>query len=355
MRRTDKRHMLALLPLLVSIRLLASGPDLSSLQSNLERVLSTGRAPRGEVGLALIHVESDARLAIHGGQRFPMASVYKLPIAIELLTQLSQDTLVPDHQVFIGPSDIRACCTLSRHHPNGGVMLSVGELLELMIVESDNTAADAVLKLVGGPAVVERRMRALGLDGINVNRYEGDIAFEMDGVLNPPPQAQRTLELERRLISEVPPAALRAARARYTSDPRDTATPADMALLLARLQLGKLLPRAYTEVLLDLMARAKTGPKRLKALLPPDTIVAHKTGTTDVVINDVGIITLPDDSALRGHLVLAVFTMNGRNVAEMQQTIAKLSGAAFEFFTGKPLPPPVKPKPAPKKKRRKEE
>jgi len=99
------------------------------------------------------------------------------------------------------------------------------------------------------------------------------------------------------------------------------------------------------------MARAKTGPHRIKALLPPDTSVAHKTGTTDVVINDVGIVSLPENSAIGGHLVLAAFAMNGGRVTAMQKTIAQLAGAAFEFFTGKPLPPPEKPKPPPKKKR----
>ena len=54
-----------------------------------------------------------------------------------------------DREVFVAPSDIRSCCTLSRHHPRGGITLTVRELLELMMVESDNTAADAVLKLVG--------------------------------------------------------------------------------------------------------------------------------------------------------------------------------------------------------------
>ena len=337
-----------MLPLAIVLTLFASGPDLSSLETKFDRIV---RAARGEVGVSLIHVESGARVAIHGDQRFPMASVYKLPIALELLAQVSQGALTLDRQVPILASDIRACCTLSRRHPNGGVTLSAGELLELMIVESDNTAADAVLKLVGGPPVVERRLRALGFDAINVNRYEGDIAFEMDGVLNPPPQAQWTLELQRRLIAEVPPAALRAARVRYTRDPRDTATPDDMARSLARLQLGNLLPRAPTDLLLDLMARAKTGPHRIKALLPPDTSVAHKTGTTDVVINDVGIVTLPDNSATGGHLVLAAFAMNGGRVTAMQKTIAQLAGAAFECFTGRPLPPPEKPKPPPKKKR----
>jgi beta-lactamase class A len=330
-----------LLPLLgvwlASALVFASGPDLSLLEDKIDRIISRSR---GTIGVSLIHVESGATLSVRGDERFPMASVYKLPIAIELLAQVSAGTLSLDRPIALAPSDIRACCTLSRRHPRGGVTVTAGELLELMIAESDNTASDAVLKLVGGPAVVERRMRTLGFDTINVNRYEGDINFEMTGVANPPPQAEWTLNLLYRLISEVTPEALREARARYTSDPRDTSTPDDMARLLGRLQLGNILPPPPTTLLLDLMARSKTGPRRLKALLPPDTIVAHKTGTTDVVINDVGVITLPPDSAIGGHLALAVFVINGARRSTMQQTIAQIAGASYEFFTGKPLPKP---------------
>jgi beta-lactamase class A len=320
----------------------ASGPDLSRLQDEIDRIISRSR---GTIGVALIHVESGATLSVHGDARFPMASVYKLPIAIELLTQVAAGRLSLDRPIALAPSDIRACCTLSRRHPRGGVTVTAGELLELMIVQSDNTASDAILKLVGGPQVVERRMRRLGFDKINVNRSEGDINFEMTGVANPPPEAEWTLNLQYQLISEVTPQALHDARARYTTiDPRDTSTPDDMARLLGRLQLGNLLPPPYTTLLLDLMARATTGPRRLKALLPHDTIVAHKTGTTDVVINDVGIITLPADSAIGGHLALAVFVINGGRASSMQQTIAQIAGASYEFFTGQPLPAPQKAK-----------
>jgi beta-lactamase class A len=331
-----------LLPLLgvwlASALVFASGPDLSLLEDKIDRII--GRS-RGTIGVSLIHVESGAALSVRGDERFPMASVYKLPIAIELLAQVSAGTLSLDRPIALVPSDIRACCTLSRRHPRGGVTVTAGELLELMIAESDNTASDAVLKLVGGPPVVERRMRTLGFDTINVNRYEGDINFEMTGVAHPPPQAEWTLDLQYRLISGVTPEALREARARYTtSDPRDTSTPDDMARLLGRLQLGNILPPQYTTLLLDLMARSKTGPRRLKALLPRDTIVAHKTGTTDVVINDVGVITLPPDGAIGGHLALAVFVINGWRRSTMQQTIAQIADASYEFFTAKPLPKP---------------
>ena len=222
----------------------ASGPDLSLLEDKIDRLISLSR---GTVGVSLIHIESGATLSVRGAERFPMASVYKLPIAIELLAQISAGTLSLDRPVALAPSDIRACCTLSRRHPRGGVTMTAGELLELMIVASDNTASDAILKLVGGPPVVERRMRTLGFETINVNRFEGDINLEMNGVADPPPQADWTLDLQYRLISEVTPEALREARARYTTgDPRDTSTPDDMARLLGRLQLGNLLPPPYT-------------------------------------------------------------------------------------------------------------
>ncbi len=313
--------------------------DLSGLETAFARII---KGTRARVGVALVHIESGSRIEMLGEERFPMASVYKLPIAIELLAQVALGKISLDQPVWIAESDVRACCTISRRHPHGGLSMTAGELLELMIVESDNTSAEAVLKLVGGPSAVQRRLRSLGYgETIRVDRYEGDINFEMTGVDAPPPQQEWTLEMQYRLISEVTPDALRDARARYLRDPRDSATPSAMARLLAELQAGLLLPRTSTAMLLDLMTRSMTGPKRLKSLLPPETPVAHKTGTTTIVINDVGIITLPVDSAIPGHLALAVFVTGG-GVNSMQQTIAKLSGAAFEFFTGKPLPKPVR-------------
>src|SRR5204862_4773298 len=95
----------ALVISLLSVSAAASGPDLSVLQMKLEPIVG---ASRGEVGVALIHVESGAHLSIHGDRPFPMASVYKLPIALELLRQIETGALSFDRQVVIGPSDIRA-------------------------------------------------------------------------------------------------------------------------------------------------------------------------------------------------------------------------------------------------------
>jgi beta-lactamase class A len=334
--RCKPLHVAAIASVILCAQLFAADPGLATLEPRLTKIAS---AARGDIGVSLFHVESGARLfSFHGKQPFAMASVYKLPIAFELLSQIAERRLSLDQTVAIGPSDIRACCTLSRRHPNGGVTLTLRELLDLMITESDNTAGDAVLRAVGGPPAVERRLNALGFAGIHVNRYEGAIAFEMMGVAEPPPDSEWTLDVQRGLIEKVPLPELLAARARYTTDIRDTATPDDMAAFLLKIQRGELLPRPYTELLLDLLARVKTGPLRLKHRLPADAIVAHKTGTTAVVINDVGIITLPEDG---GHLAVAVFVMNGGGAATMERVISDLGAAVYESFTGKPLPRPA--------------
>ena len=86
------------------------------------------------------------------------------------------------------------------------------------------------------------------------------------------------------------------------------------------------------------MLQTTTGMRRIKGRLPPDTIVAHKTGTTAVVINDAGIISLPPDSKIAGRLVLVVYVADGSRIAAMERTVAQMSAAAFEFFTGRTIP-----------------
>lgn len=323
--------------LLISDSAGAQKPDLTPLETTFKRIASTSR---GRAGAALIHLESGATIDVRGHERFPMASVVKLPIAIEVLKQVAERRLTLDRAVWLGPSDIRPCCTIERRHAKGGVSFTVIELLEMALIESDNTAADALLKLVGGPDVVERRLRAMGFQYINVDRTEGQLLLDMAGVTYAPPPDLWTIELQRRLLADVDRASLDLGRARYLTDERDTASPYETAQLLGRLQLGDLLPPSETDLLLTLMIQTTTGPRRLKGRLPPETVVAHKTGTTAVVINDAGIITLPPDSKIPGRIALAVYVADVGSPGAMERLIAQLSAAAYEFFTGRTIPAP---------------
>jgi beta-lactamase class A len=76
----------------------------------------------------------------------------------------------------------------------------------------------------------------------------------------------------------------------------------------------------------------------LKGLLPPGTVVAHKTGTDGTfggltrATNDIGIITLPDGR----HLAIAVFVRDSTaDEATRERTIAAAARAAYDRWVTK--------------------
>jgi len=90
----------------------------------------------------------------------------------------------------------------------------------------------------------------------------------------------------------------------FEKNPRDQSTPKAMLELLLAIDIGKILSEKSREFLLGVMSRTQTGGGRIKGLLPKGTPVAHKTGTTGGVADDVGFATLLD-----GHrFAIAVFT-----------------------------------------------
>lgn len=295
----------------------------------------------GVVGVGALHVESGQRASVRGGERFPMASVYKLPIAIAFLRDVDAERASLDQTVSYGASDLRpglANSTINARLRAGAATATARELLAAMMMESDNTASDLVLRLAGGPGGVMARLREAGVEGMDVSRPEGQMALDYWGVANPPKASQWDLETFTRLRAQVTPAERRAAAERFASDPRDTAAPDGMATLLARLQKGELLGVGSTRVVLDLMTRTTTGPQRIKGQLPAGTPVAHKTGTggdtagVNCCTNDVGIVTLPDGT----HLAVAVFVRSSpRDLAARERAIARIARAAYDSWTAR--------------------
>lgn len=293
-------------------------------------------AAGGEVGVAVRHVESGESASWHGNHRFPMASVYKLPIAIALLQRVDRGEVSLDQPVTITPADLRpGRSPLAARFP-GKAKVPVRELLSLTVAESDNTASDRLLALAGGPEAVREALAGARLTGIDVSRSEGQAFFDYWGVADPPPPETWSPALFQRLRASVTPADRRGAAERYASDPRDAATPDAMVELLSALQKGALLKPQTTALLLDVMARTSTGPNRIRAGVPPGTRVAHKTGTggdhggINAGTNDAGIVSLPDGT----HVALAVFVKSSRRpLAERERTIADLSRAAYQHWT----------------------
>lgn len=311
---------------------LAAAPPADTAHAALRRELARAAAePDGVVGVAILHLESGDTVSLRGGERFPMQSVFKVPVALAILRRVDAGELRLDRVVPVAAADLRpGHSPIAEAHPNGGARYTVRELLRLMVAESDNTAADLLLSLAGGPAAVTANLRAHGVAGVRVDRGEGRLALDLNGI-EPGPGRTARGGFDA-LRDRVPAATRRAALRRYLADPRDTATPTGAAAMLARLQQGRLLSPASTALMLGWMRDTPTGPARLKAGLPAGTVVAHKTGSAQAgdampVVNDVGIITLPGG---RGHLVVAVFVKDSqRGLDPAEYAIARIARAAY--------------------------
>jgi beta-lactamase class A len=268
------------------------------LRGQIEQI---AREAQGRVGAAVLVVETGETVAFHGDEHFPMQSVYKLPIGLAVLHEVEQGRLKLEQQVRVEKSDLvsaRVHSPIRDKHPKGGVTLTVRECLRAMLVESDGTASDILLRLVGGPARVTEYLRGLGVQDVVVATSEQEMAQD---------------EL-----------------VQY----QNWATPAAMAGLLRTLQTGRGLSAESRALLLQFMIETTTFPHRLKGRLPAGTTVAHKTGSSGVsnglarATNDVGIITLPDGR----HLVVVVFVSDSTAAdATRDDVIAKIARAAWDW------------------------
>ncbi len=285
----------------------------------------------GTVGVTAIHIETGRRISFNGGERFPMASTYKFPIALRLLRMVDRGELRLDRTLTLGPSDFRLGATeIADLARDSAVTMTVGRLLELMVAQSDNTATDALMKLAGGPATVTARLRELGVTGVDVSRYEVQLYFAGTGIRDVPPESEWTIARLEAPPEKIPVEEQRAANDRYATDPRDTTTPDAMADLLARAFRGETLSREGTDRLLEILESTTTGPGCLKGRLPQGTVVAHKTGQQGGSRNDVGVITLPDGA---GHVAIAVYVKGSpKEVPDRERVIADIARTVYDYF-----------------------
>ncbi len=256
------------------------------------------KASGAVVGVSVLHLESSRRVSYRGGERFQMASVFKVPVAIAVLDAVENGRLRLDQDVEIRESDREEVGPIYDSW-KPGVRVTVAYMVDVMLVDSDNTAADKLIELLGGPAAVEKALTAKGVPGIRISLDEKGMG-----------------------------AAIRTDLAALERGEQNGATPDAMAALLGRLFKGELLPGPSTLRVLDAMRRCATGDRRLRAGLPKGTEVRDKTGTLRSCSNDAGIVTLPDGT----HLVVAVFTRGGTDPAKRDAAIASVARAAWEAF-----------------------
>jgi beta-lactamase class A len=252
----------------------------------------------GKVGVAVLHLQQAVHAAVHGDVPFPLASVYKLPIAY---AAVYDGRASGADSVTVTPSDRAPGETPFE----AGTVVPVARLVEESLAHSDNTASDVLLRLAGGPDEVNRRLREMGAPDVRVHRTMDQVFADWRA----------------------------GAPATFVEDGRDTGTPEGIVSLLAAIHQGDGLGPDGRRHLLHALQAADTGPNRIRAGVPAGTIVAHKTGTLGPLTHDVGIITLPGG---RGEVAMAVLIQSGAPLSAREAVIAAVARVVWDRFATGP-------------------
>lgn len=283
----------------------------------------------GKAGLMAIDLDTGQRITFRENDAFPMASVCKVPVAIALLQRVDRGELSLADKVTLGPDDFHAGASVIAHEAKGEpITLTLGRLVTHMVRDSDNSAVDYVLAHYVSPKEVTKALRDIGVRNVDVNRQEGMIIGQ---ILNEGDVIETRTRYAARRKAMSDAETIEGIR-KFWRDPRDMATPAGIADLLTKLhkhQVG--LKPESEELLLKMMRDTGSGADRIRAAIPSDAALAHKTGTMPGTLNDAGIITSPDG---KHHIVMAVFTKWSMGTdADRAKVLAAMAKAAYDGLT----------------------
>ena len=314
----------------VAIALLVPAPAQAAKQpAILTAEIARLAAPaEGVVGVAAWRLDGRGpRILINADRGFPMGSTFKVAVAGAILSKVDRGEIALDQLVPVDPAIVVESEGIAQVARHPGISLSVANLLELMLTVSDNTATDVLTKLAGGPAAVTEWVRGQSVEGLRVDRDTAGLLRDFFHIgPGPFPEA---LAAARKADPEMDSHG-DALNPAFDDDPRDTATPAAMAMLLERLFTGKALSSASTRFLAEIMERNTTGKARIRGRLPEGIVVAEKTGTIGSSLNDAGLITLPGNA---GKLILVIFVTKSRKPFVTRETvIADISRALYDYY-----------------------
>lgn len=275
------------------------------------RIAAIAKDAKGTVNVSCMLPGTNLNCDLNPHNHPPMQSMYKLPLALTALHLADMSKLLPDQRpgeptditlnrtVRFLPTDIipGSYSPLTDRFPKANVDVTLREIVSLAVGQSDNGAEEILIRLVGGPLAVQNYMRSIGISAIQVLYSERDL--------------DRNEDLQ------------------Y----QDWIEPAAAVQLLERLVKDPPISPAANAFLLKTMTDSQTGRGRLRAGLPPGTVLAHKTGSSGThggitaATNDIGLVSLPDGR----RLAIAVFVTDSRADENTREgVIARIAQATYK-------------------------
>nr|WP_283148056.1 class A beta-lactamase [Silvimonas soli] len=251
----------------------------------------------GRLGVLALDTGTGQSIAHRADERFPMCSTFKFLLATAILARVDAHQTQLEQPVKYSKADLQEYAPIAREHLAQG-QLSVGALCAAAVQYSDNTAANLLLDMVGGPAQLTAFLRAHGDAITRLDRNEPSLNTCIPG------------------------------------DPRDTTTPAAMLATMQRILLGNdILSAASRQQLATWLRGNTTGTAKIKAGLPADWQIGDKTGSGNAgaATNDIAIIWPPQRAPI---LVTAYIHGNKVTPTEREQsTLAEVGRLVHASFS----------------------
>lgn len=293
-----------------------------ALRDKLEQIAAN---LEGTLGLAVRVLKTGEEFRINDQELFPLASVFKVPLLVELFRQIEEGRFTLDTRLPLRAEDQSpGSGVLKEFRP--GAALTVWDLAVLMIIVSDNTATDMLYALIDGAKTITAAMRALGLPNTAVP-FDCKALLQASVGLDPADHSPAAREEARRRLKAS--AFDQGSVAFRCTLENNCTTPADMLELLTRIERRAVVSPAACDQIIDILLRQQLN-QRIPLLLPQPFKVAHKTGTLGTTRNDAGIIYLPDGEPV----VFCAFTkgVNPQNWRAGDLAIAEAALAVYQEY-----------------------
>jgi beta-lactamase class A len=242
---------------LIEAPLKAGAPRPGSLT---DRVMAVTAPHKGKVSIAAKHLATGEVFLFNADEVMPTASLIKLPVMIEVYQQASSSRFGLTDMLTLRDKDKVPGSGILSYHFSDGASFSIRDAVRLMIAYSDNTATNMLLDKIG-IASTGKHMEKWGFPNTKINAkvYLGKTT-SID------PEATKKYGL-------------------------GSTTAREMVGILEKLHQGKFVSPDACKQMIEHLKNCQFKDQ-IKRFLPPETVVAHKTGAVSGIRTDAGIMYL---------------------------------------------------------------
>lgn len=272
----------------------AAGKD---LRGDIEKVIAGRQAT---IGVAVMC--GDTVITVNNSRKYPLMSVFKLHVAVTALRKMDAEGIPLDSTVLIRSEQLHenTYSPLRNRYPGQDIRISYRDIVGYTVSHSDNNTCDLLIGFAGGIDKVDSCIKSLGITDLNLTETEADMHEDIrNGYLN-------------------------------------WSTPMSVVRLFEKIYSGEILSTEHSAFLERILLECSSGQDKLKAGLPGDVPVAHKTGHSDRLPDgtmigdaDAGVIYMPDGRKC----YVSVLIMDSKETDEVNAGVmAEIAGIVYRYF-----------------------